>query len=164
MTVLQEGELEFDFAGAVSATRFDDSSHGLSHCMKAVDFVVEFDSFRLFVEVKDPDHTQATSAARAPFAQDLQADRLTNALTTKYRDSWVYQWAASSSTKPIRYVVLLQLATLQPPALQTLRDKLRKHVPVARAPSWTRTIVDDVLVMDIATWNAVGDFGTVRRK
>jgi hypothetical protein len=46
--ILQEGTLQFDFAGAVDAYKFDEQDptmatfHGLSHCMKAVDFVVEY--------------------------------------------------------------------------------------------------------------------------
>ena len=42
MTVLQEGNLRFTFDGDVRAWKFDDEAHGLSHCMKAVDFIVEF--------------------------------------------------------------------------------------------------------------------------
>ena len=39
---LTEGELEFVFESAVSARKFDGPDHDLSHCMKAVDFIVEF--------------------------------------------------------------------------------------------------------------------------
>ena len=60
--ILTEGDLSFTFNGALSAIQFDDgSTHGLTHCMKAVDFVVEFQDYYLFVEVKDPDHPSAQS-------------------------------------------------------------------------------------------------------
>ena len=37
MTVLQEGDLKVTLGDDVRAWRFDGESHGLSHCMKAVD-------------------------------------------------------------------------------------------------------------------------------
>ena len=52
---LIEKDLEFDFTQALSVKKFDDDkSHGLSHCMKAVDFIVETEKATLFIEVKDP--------------------------------------------------------------------------------------------------------------
>jgi hypothetical protein len=56
---LRVGELVFDFVGALSAELFDGQAHGLSHCMRAVDVIVEYSDRDLFVEVKDPDHTEA---------------------------------------------------------------------------------------------------------
>ena len=44
MTVLTEGDLQIVLTGSVNARKFDDpSTHGLSHCMKAVDFILETD-------------------------------------------------------------------------------------------------------------------------
>lgn len=167
MTVISEGELEFDFRGALHAFKLDDpATHGLSHCMKAVDFVVEYPDFVLFVEVKDPDHSHATADARARFAAELIAGRLCRALTQKYRDAWLYRWAAGADAKPVRYGVLLQFGALQPVALMRLREMLQKALPAPAAapPSWQRRLVDAVVVMDIAQWNRHGVFGTVRRR
>lgn len=165
--VLVEDELEFDFTGALDAFKLDDpATHGLSHCMKAVDFVVEYPDYVLFVEVKDPDHSHATPEARRAFARQLQAGRLCNTLAHKYRDAWLYRWASATADKPVRYGVLLQFSGLQPPALMALGDALRKHLPVPAAapPGWKRALVDAVLVFDIAGWNRHGAFGTVRRR
>ena len=42
--VLQEGDLVFDFSAAIVSDQFDDpSTHKLAHCMKAVDFIVEWE-------------------------------------------------------------------------------------------------------------------------
>lgn len=39
--------------------KFDDeAAHGLSHCMKAVDFIIELPERLLFVEFKDPENPQ----------------------------------------------------------------------------------------------------------
>ena len=45
----REGDLEFDFSDAIDGIKFDDATHCLSHCMKAVDFVVELDEKYLLV-------------------------------------------------------------------------------------------------------------------
>ena len=49
-----EEDLQMEIKGVVDARKFDDSSHGLSHCMKAVDFIVEHPNRYLFIEFKDP--------------------------------------------------------------------------------------------------------------
>ena len=39
---LTEGDLQITFNNAIVCRKFDDHlAHGLSHCMKAVDFIVE---------------------------------------------------------------------------------------------------------------------------
>ena len=48
-----EGELQITVTDAVSARKFDGDSHRLSHCMKAVDFIVELPDCYLFIEFKD---------------------------------------------------------------------------------------------------------------
>ena len=56
--MLTEGDLEFDFSAAILSERFDHpDTHKLSHCMKAVDFIVEWDREFWFVEVKNPSNS-----------------------------------------------------------------------------------------------------------
>lgn len=160
---LREYELVFEFAGALEARKFDDGKvHGLTHCMKSVDFVVEYPDHDLFVEVKDPDNSKATLERRVIFRKKLQSDELIGAVARKYRDSWLYRWAEAHD-KPVRYVLLLQLATLTPPMLLTLTDRLKRELPVDGPTTWTRRFVHSVVVLDIRQWNAVGRYGTVRR-
>ncbi len=47
-----EGDLRIDFSGATGGRKFDGPDHRLSHCMKAVDLVVELPDHYLFVEVE----------------------------------------------------------------------------------------------------------------
>jgi hypothetical protein len=56
MTVFTEGNLQITFPSGVAAKKFDHSGHGLTHCMKAVDFIVELTDRYLFIEFKDPEH------------------------------------------------------------------------------------------------------------
>jgi hypothetical protein len=49
MNVLTEGKLQIKLPAGAIGRKFDDSaSHGLSHCMKAVDFIVEMEEQILF--------------------------------------------------------------------------------------------------------------------
>ena len=164
MPILLEGELKFSFPATATPIRFDGATHGLSHCMKAVDFIVEFTSFHLFVEVKDPDNTQATPERRARFASELAQPAFPRALSRKYRDSFVYRWAEGKINKPLRYVVLLQLSTLQPALYLAVDQALKCELPVANTPSsWVRPIASGLAVLSVAQWNALGHYGTIQR-
>lgn len=93
MTVFREGELEFRFPSSVGAIRFDGPGHGLSHCLKAVDFILEFPGFDLLVEVKDADQRGVKPKQLSAFLADLQRERIIGQLVGKYRDSFLYRWA-----------------------------------------------------------------------
>lgn len=164
MPVLQEGELEFTFPAGTHAVKFDGPNHGLSHCMKAVDFIVDFGSYLLFVEVKDPDSRNATPQNRTEFEAALTHPEFTRKLSLKYRDSFLYRWAENKLGKPIRYVVLLQLSALQKADYLTIDQALKRDLPTISAPKmWARSVVDGAAVVNMSTWNALGAYGTVRR-
>ena len=55
MTTLQEGELRITLPETASGRSFDVPAHGLSHCMKAVDWIIEL-----------PDRHFAVCPLRAP--------------------------------------------------------------------------------------------------
>ena len=97
---LKEGMLSIDFTGAKNAFRFDEGNHilpnyhGLSHCMNAVDFIVEYADRYLFVEIKDPpDQTR--------YNAEQDAADLINNLVTKFRDTFLYRWAENKLDKPV---------------------------------------------------------------
>ncbi|MDA1192745.1 MAG: hypothetical protein O3A46_13815, partial [Candidatus Poribacteria bacterium] len=88
--ILREGTLTFDFSDAVDGFRFDEQDptnpnfHGLSHCMKAVDFIVELEDQFLFVEVKDPpDPTEYVGGSGKE-----KFDDLVKSLSGKFRDTF----------------------------------------------------------------------------
>ncbi len=87
MTVLREGDLELRLPAEALGRRFDDASHGLSHCMKAVDFIIELADKILFIEFKDPEHPRARPAAQAAFVKEFQNGEIDSSLVIKYRDS-----------------------------------------------------------------------------
>ncbi len=171
MPVLIERELEFDFPAAVQARKFDHDDHGLSHCMKAVDFIVELADRYLFVEVKDPfttlsDPAAATNAdkARKAFLNRLSSNRLPLELARKYRDSFLYRWAEGKLDKDVYYVVLLEIPSLDPAEYLAITERLKRVLPTNPVPpSWSRPLVQGVAVMNMASWNALGTYGSVRR-
>ena len=116
---LTEQDFEFDFPEAISARKFDGSNHGLSHCMKAVDFIVELDDKLLYIEVKDFQHPDAIPENLAENLEKIRNDALiNNELIPKYRDSFIYEYCLKNTEKPIYYLVLIGLESLTPAELR----------------------------------------------
>lgn len=148
--ILREGTLQFDFAGAIDAFKFDEQNpalvtfHGLSHCMKAVDFVVEYDDHYLFVEIKDP-----RDPNRYGSEQDKSA--LIKNLTTKFRDTFLYRWAENKLDKPVRYQCLVELDNAQTLYLMNqLKNQLPTETPPAR---WQQPLAHLCAIANLTTWN-----------
>ena len=120
MTLLTEGNLQFDFSKARHVRKFDDQKiHGLSHCMKAVDFIVELENRVLFVEVKDPQHPLSRSKDSNRFIEHFLSGQIEEDFKYKYRDSFLYEWAANNLSKPVYYLILIALDTLEDADLLT---------------------------------------------
>ena len=155
MTVLREGTLELTLPHGVQGRKFDDRNHGLSHCMKAVDFVVEESDRVLFIEFKDPDHPRADPDAREAFLQELQTGDKDDDLVRKYRDSFIYRWAEEADEKPITYFVLIATSRLDEAMLLARTEKLKRELP-ANGPAsgaWRRQIIAECSVFNLETWN-----------
>lgn len=150
-----EGDLQIDFRGAVRGVRLDAPDHGLSHCMKAVDFVVELPDHYLFVELKDPQNPRATSQARSEFIGRLCSGELDQDLKYKYRDSFLYEWASRRADKPIDYLVLIALNTLDQAQLLTRTEALARNLPQIGpgGQPWPREIVRACGVFNLESWN-----------
>ena len=153
MTVLREGDLQMSIDDALNARKFDGESHGLSHCMKAVDFVVDLPERYLFMEFKDPDNPGTRPENRREFIQEFQSGELDEELKYKYRDSFLYEWAAGRAEKPVRFYVLVALEELTTVNLQARTQGLRSKLPVGGPSSWTRPIAEDCAVFNLASWN-----------
>jgi hypothetical protein len=156
MTSLAEGDLQIALPAGAAGRKFDDgATHGLSHCMKAVDFIVELDERILFIEFKDPDHPAAQPRDRNTFLTKILSGGLDSDLKTKYRDSFLYEWASGRVTKPIYYLVLIGASSLSEAELLARTDALRRQLP-ALGPGdkpWKKPFVAGCGVMNIETWN-----------
>lgn len=150
--ILTEGRLQFTFNNVVDARKFDGSAHGLSDCMKAVDFIVERDDRYLFIEVKDP---QACPSSIDGYRESFISGQIDEVFKYKYRDSFLYEWASGRADKPIYYLMLIGLDTLTGRHLHTRQRAMEGKLPSARRniPQWARPIVTGCGVFNIAAWN-----------
>ena len=156
MTTVTEGSLQITFPSASRVRKFDDrATHGLSHCMKAVDFIVEEDDRTLFIEIKDPEHPRSRNDDREKFIAKFLAGKLDDDLKYKYRDSFLYEWASESVDKPIHYWAIVAIESLSDAQLLTRTDALKRTLPVQDLASqkWRRPIVAGCMVFNIRTWN-----------
>lgn len=155
MATLVEGNLELTIPNAVATRKFDDSSHGLTHCMKAVDFIVELTDRFLFIEFKDPEHPAGKPQDKAKFVGQFLAGSIDEEFKYKYRDSFLYEWACGRARKPIHYLVLVALASLTEADLLMRTDELKRKLPLHGPASglWQHQIVASCAVFNIATWN-----------
>lgn len=153
MTVLREGDLQIVIDDALNAWRFDGESHGLSHCMKAVDFIVELPEMYLFMEFKDPEHPGTRPENRREFLREFESGEMDEELKYKYRDSFLYEWAAGRADKPVRFYVLVALEALTTFNLQARTQGLRSKLPVSGTSSWIRPIAEDCAVFNLSSWN-----------
>jgi hypothetical protein len=155
MTVLTEGNLQLTIPTGMPARKFDDANHGLSHCMKAVDFIIELSDRHLFIEFKDPQHPDGRSCDRRRFIDNFLAGNIDENLKYKFRDSFLYEWASGKARKPIYYYVLVAIDTISEAELITRTDDLKRKLPYNGPVSgvWKKKIVAGCAVFNIATWN-----------
>ena len=150
-----EGNLRITINNVVDARKFDlpgSSGHGLAHCMKAVDFIVELPERYLFIEFKDPE--DAPPERRHRFVEKLTSGRLDGDLVYKYRDSFLYEWASGRADKPVDFLVLIAL-DLDKPALSNRTNQLRRRLPLhgPQSKPWPRPIVASCGVFNLRSWN-----------
>ena len=153
-TVLTERDLQITINNAVDARRFDGQDHKLQHCMKAVDFIVELPDQYLFIEFKDPQHPAATPQARREFINTIESGELDEDLKYKCRDSFLYEWASGRAEKPVYFLVLIGLDSLDSTQQQRRTDSLRGKLPVEIPDVWNHPIVYGCGVFNIESWNA----------
>ena len=107
MTVFTEGNLEITFNNVVNARKFE--GHGVT-CMKAVDFLVELQDRFLFIEFKDPFQSPSFLSK---YRDRFKAGQLDQDLKYKYRDSFLFEWAAGRAKKCCYFYVLVALDSLK---------------------------------------------------
>lgn len=155
MNILREGNLEIQVNDAATWKKFDDPKlHGLSHCMKAVDFIIEFSDRIFFLEIKDPEAPKARPKNSRVFTENFKTTKLDNDLIYNFRDSFLYEWACNNIQKPIYYLIIVAIDKLSESELLTTADRLKRNIPVSGPTGvWKRSIVENCMVFNIKTWN-----------
>lgn len=168
----QEGDLYFDFREAKSVISLDKHGrgHGLTHVMKAVDFVVEWDDQFWLIEVKNPENSKIPrehrDQAKQEFFNKIESRSLISSeLFPKFIDSLVYLGLDSGiPTKPMRYLTLIALASLTPVQCSTLSDALLSHSKsLLHGPKngWSKGF--SVHLFNLELWNRALPFCPVTR-
>ena len=108
-----------------------------------------------FVEFKDPENRKAQAKNKEAFIQKFLGGQLDADLKTKYRDSWLYEWAQGRADKPITYLVLLGASTLSDADLLARTEALKRQLPVTGPGDkpWKNPLVAGCAVMNLAAWN-----------
>lgn len=167
--VFYEGTRRFDFTQAQDARRFDDASHGLSHCMKAVDFIVESQKHILLIEVKDFEAPQLLQQAQQnpKVAQKIQKNLQAlksgqwtlSIFVQKLRDTLLYEWATqeldfTAPPKPVLYCVILISSRLDAATLSAEQQRLQRLLPLVgpKNKPW-RQMIKNCLVFNLDSWN-----------
>ncbi|MBF0184365.1 MAG: hypothetical protein HQM06_08255 [Magnetococcales bacterium] len=116
----QESGLCFDFSKAKSVISLDNHGrgHGLSHILKAVDFVVEWDHEFWLIEAKNPEDPtiplRHQHNAEKKFSEKIQSRTLIHSeLFPKFIDSLLFlALDRGIPTKPMRCMALIALESL----------------------------------------------------
>ena len=107
MTAFAKDDLQVAFNNVVHARRFDDVGRGLSHCMKAVDFIVELYDRYLFIEFKDPENPNMPSQHRTDAVQNLQKSEFDEDL--KYKSETLFSTSGQQAARTSRLTTLCLL-------------------------------------------------------
>lgn len=157
-----EKDLEFNFSDALNAIQFDDiATHGHSS-MKRVDFISEYDDYYRFIEVKDPDLPNATEENKAQFLQDLMSGKLLNSFAGKYRDSFLFRQLEGKNDKPVDYIVLLSMDSLDDALLMNKTDQLHREIPLTHS-AWTGTSARSCVILNLQKYKELFGENSVRR-
>lgn len=161
MTILTEGDLEFDFSGALNAFCYDDDTFHGNHTMKRVDFIAEYEDRWVFLEIKDPDVPGASNPQS--FVNKLQSGNLISDLAGKYRDSlWFRALSDKLGSKPVDYIVLISMASLDPAMLLVQQERLHKALPLNHA-EWKMVFANACVIMNLNSYKTKFGHDSVRR-
>lgn len=153
---VQEGELQFEFLGAISVERLDVRGLPRPQGMALVDFVVEESSRTLLVEIKDPSQQPAPERERQRFTRAMQHQTLIyEELVPKARDSYTFLHLMERDSQPFVYVVVLGLDRLavDPVLLSSFKDRLLQRLRHEAQDPWQRHYITDCAVVIPATWS-----------
>lgn len=156
MEPITEADLRVRIPNGMRPSRFDGKEHGLSHCMKAVDYIVEAKKVIYFIEFKDPDDPAARNYRNVEdFMAEFKSDKLIDKLVGKCRDTFLYKHLQGIINKPIVYLVLVGAEVLTPADLLMQTEKLKKKLPLKgpNGTEWEGKFIESCLIMNLESWN-----------
>lgn len=160
MTTVQEIDLELSFPNAKKVVHFDDSGYHGNSTIKRVDFVAEYETHYLFVEIKDPDIPTAVNPAG--FAEKLNSAELVQSLAGKFRDTLFFRSIQGKNDLDVVYVVLLSMRSLDAALLLAKQDELKRSIPI-RHTDWTRDCATSCIILNAEQWKTRFGDESIRR-
>nr|WP_315179548.1 hypothetical protein [uncultured Cardiobacterium sp.] len=164
MTVLTERNLRLVLPANATGRKFDISAtHKLLHCMKAVDFIIEYSAYTCFVEFKDPEAPGAAPENTTKYIRKFKAGEFDQTLKTKFRDTWLYEYGEKRCEKPIYYLVLVAISSLTSVDLMRRTEALKRNIPLLGPGGNKWPFVEDCAVMNLESWNKTFRYMPVSR-
>lgn len=171
--IIQEGNLQFDFSSSVKVWEYDrEIGAKMSHCMKCVDFIVEWEEEIWLIEVKDPEDPKIPKQYKKKqydnFISKLKHDELFfQELGPKAKDTFLYLYLSGAlGKKPLKYLVLLGLDSFSDSQIQPLNTTLKRSIcflgPENKA--WTNQYLKEALVFNLKKWNKYFPVCPIKRK
>ena len=168
----QEKDLYFDFSKAKRVLAFDKHGrgHGMSHLMKAVDFVVEWENQFWLIEVKDPENSNIPEKYKdrnkREFFEKIQSKSLIYAdLFPKFIDTLIYLGLDQGiPAKPMHYLVLIGISSLMPVHFKVLSNALLRHYDgclSGPAGGWSKGF--SIHMFNLFLWNKAFPYCPVSR-
>lgn len=154
----ETAELLFNFPEELSWSELDRQGVKLPVNMKFVDLVIERDTDILLIEIKDPSHSRSRDKERNAYLKRLADNSvLSQELTPKARDSYLYLHLMERDKKPFKYVVLLGLDAFDPNAQKAImtgfKDRLLSDIREESFEAWRRKHIADCVVLSVDSWN-----------
>ena len=160
--ILQEGNLQFDFSQAISVWRCEGEIGGkMSHCMKCVEFVVEWHDETWLIEVKDPENPnipkEYSKKEYQEFIAKLRYDTLfSEELGPKAKDTFLYLYLTKAiGEKPLKYLVLLGLDSFTDSQIEHLHTPLKRSICFLGPDNsnWQNQYFEAANIFNIRKWN-----------
>lgn len=170
--ILQEGDLEFDFSRAIAVWEYErEIGDKMSHCMKCVEFVVEWDDAIWLIEVKDPENPnipkQYSKKQFQNFMDKLQSDKLfSEELGPKAKDTFLFLYLQNElGEKPLKYLVLLGLDSFKDADIFPLNTPLKRAICFLGPDNsnWVNYYFEAAHVFNIRNWNKHFPYCQIRR-
>lgn len=151
-------ELLFNFPDGLNWSELDKQDVKLPVQMKFVDLVIERENDILLIEIKDPSHSRSQDKDRNAYLKRLSDNSvLTQELTPKARDSYLYLHLMERDSKPFKFVVLLGLDAFDPDRQKAImfgfKDRLLTGIREESFEAWKRKHIADCAVLSVESWN-----------
>lgn len=165
----KNAELLFSFPDDLNWSELDKQGVKLPVQMKFVDLVIERETDVLLVEIKDPSISTSPQKERNSYLKRLQNNSvLTQELTPKARDSYVYLHLMERDNKPFKFIVLLGLDAFDPERQKALmfgfKDRLLADIREESFEAWKRRHIADCVVLSVESWNQQFPEWQIRRE